>query len=93
MESLLEKMFEHAPALGVMALIVWMFIKHIDKTNANFISTIRSLNTENITAREESKRVIEENTRETAKASVAMEQMTNALNDFLNHQKHQRVRT
>lgn len=77
---------EHAPALVAILAVTVAFLRFMkfmresdDKRTAEFITAIRDINKENLEARHESKKVIEENTKAAALNTAAMTEMTGAL--------------
>jgi len=84
-----EKSLEHAPALVAIIIVVFAFLKFIkfmrlsdDKRTEIFVEAIRQINQENMEARHESRRVIEENTKAAALNTAAMAEMTGVMRVF-----------
>lgn len=80
-DKLLEAIATQVPNLVVLAFIVSVFVKHMNRTNATF----REINRENLEAREQSRIVIEENTRAVTKNTDVLVDITRAV-EFLKHQ-------
>lgn len=56
--DLISKAVEQVPGLTVLAFIVWMFLKHLK----GYSTMIRDMHRENISDRERSREIIEQNT-------------------------------
>lgn len=75
MDALLLKTAEQVPALTVMALIVWFFLRFCTRTSLDRDVLIREMHSEHIRAREESREVLREsaiNIRENTKALLSL---------------------
>ena len=88
MEQILEKSFEHAPALVAIVAVVWIFAKVLLKLVEQFVSTVKEINRENMEARMESRRVIDANTKAALENTGAMYQMTEVMRTFLTQTKN-----
>lgn len=73
--DILTKAFEQVPGLAVLAFIVFSFLKHLKGYNV----MIREMNKENITAREQSRMVIEENTKAVAQNTEVLHSISRGL--------------
>lgn len=78
METLLE-LGKQVPALAVLVVVVWVFVRHIEKTQEHNRDTWREMQSENINARAESREVIRENTISAKQNTQAVNELTNAV--------------
>lgn len=95
MNEILNKFGNAAsPELIVVVLLVWLFLdaqRKRDKAQENrdllFINSIRAISDQHVEAREQSRRVIEQNSVHTVEATKAMVRMTEALHAISPPQK------
>ena len=78
-DKLIELLANKVPELLVMLAIVIVFLKQLKNTTNDFVTVVKEIHTENLQARINSQRVIEENTKQTALCSFAMQEMTNTM--------------
>lgn len=83
MIDLFMAMLGRAPELVGLIVVVWLFIKYLDRRDVLF----KELNNENIEARRHSRDVIDKNTATAAANTVAMSEMTLVMRQFL-HERH-----
>lgn len=72
LNQFIPEALKQVPSLAVLAFIVFVFLKHLKSYN----QMIREINKENIEAREQSRVVIEENTKAVAKNTEVLHQIT-----------------
>lgn len=72
MEELLKVAITQVPALAVLAVVVMVFLKHIRASDAD-----------NLEARNHSRGVIEKNSEVVGRNTVACEEMTRTMREFL----------
>jgi len=63
MEDLLKEAIKQAPALTLMVIVVWMFIRHLAARDASMREGYKSIFNEHLDARKEAREVIQENTK------------------------------
>lgn len=65
-----------------MFLFVYMFLRAMKERDQLFVAAVKEISQQHVTAREESRKVIEENSAQTIKATEAMSTMTEVLREL-----------
>lgn len=79
METLLIEIAKQVPALTALCVLVFIFFRHLSESRAEFLSTMRAINEENLEAREQSREVIRENTQAAKETNLALQSLTMAV--------------
>jgi uncharacterized membrane protein YhiD involved in acid resistance len=89
MTDLILKTFEHAPSLAAMLLLVWFFLKFLERLlkshaerTTEFVSTVKDLAHDNSEARERSASQIEKNIAATSENTSTLKAMTRAIENL-----------
>lgn len=83
MEEKLINALAQTPAILALLLIVWMFGKHLARKDVMFAESMREMHQDNITAREQSRMVIERNTVEATHNTNAVREMTQTMKELI----------
>lgn len=79
MENILLETAKQIPALSVLIVLVWIFVKHIENANAATRETIMEIHKENMEARSAQRETIRENTAAGKDNTIAMTKLTGAV--------------
>ena len=82
MENTLLEAAKQIPALTVLIVLVWIFVKHIEAANAAMRETVMEIHKENMEARITQREVIRENTHAGKENTVAMTKLTGAVENL-----------
>lgn len=79
MDDLLKEAAKQAPALALMVVVVWMFIKHLASRDASMRDGYKTMFNEHLDARNESREVIQENTKALRENAETRGQVTEVI--------------
>lgn len=79
MDDFLVKILPQAPPLVVMVVLVWVFLRAMEKRDLLFTNTMRSLHGEHLEAREASREAIKENAVNTKENTSALNKLTTTI--------------
>lgn len=82
MEATLVEAAKQIPALTVLIVLVWIFVRHIEGTNAAMRETVMEIHKENMEARVAQREVIKENTTAGKENTIAMTRLTGAVENL-----------
>lgn len=82
MENTLLEAAKQIPALSVLVVLVWLFVKHIEYANSAMRETIMEIHRENMEARITQREVIKENTTAGKENTIAMTKLTGAVENL-----------
>jgi len=77
------KILYELPAVAAVIAVVYLFIKHIETQSRSNQEFFRELHAEHITARQESQRIIQENTEAVKDGIQATTRSTSAVQDLI----------
>lgn len=79
MEEKIISALAQTPSILALLVIVFMFGRYLARKDSEFLEVIKNLNIDNISAREQSRLVIERNTAEAAHNTDALRQVTESI--------------
>ena len=60
-DTLIKEALTQAPSLGVLVIVVWLFLRFMERSMQSLQSMMREMHTQHMEAREQSRLVISEN--------------------------------
>lgn len=73
--TFLKELLSQAPGMGAAVLVVWFFLRHLEKRDARFCETLDAINADHISARNRSDAVIDRCSTALMQNTMACEQM------------------
>lgn len=82
MSEFFNKLTGTAPELLLMFLFVYMFLKAMKDRDDLFVAAVKEISEQHVKARDESRKVIEENSHQTIRSTEALATMTEVLREL-----------